>query len=127
MALFHIAGRDFDELERLLEFAEVGEGFVGGAHIGLAHDLDQRRAAAVQVDVGVAVGIAEAIVLALAGIIFHVDAGDADALLPAVHLDIDEAVLGERLIVHGNLIALGRIGIEIILARETREAADMCS
>ena len=94
------------------------------AHVGLADDFDQRRAAAIEIDVGVAVGILEAFVLALAGVVFHVDAGDADAFGCAVDHDIDEAVLGERLIVLRNLVALGQVGIEIILAGETGDRID---
>ena len=91
VALFHVAGGDFDELQHLLQLREVGVGLVGAAHVGLADDLDQRRAAAVQVHVGVAVGIVEAVVDALAGIVFHVDARDADALGRAVDHDIDDS------------------------------------
>ena len=36
--------------------------------------------------------------------------------------DIDLAVFGERLIVLGDLIALGEIRIEVVLSGETREA-----
>jgi hypothetical protein len=32
----------------------VGDGFGGGAHVGLGHDFQQRRAGAVQVDAGLA-------------------------------------------------------------------------
>ena len=120
VALLHVAGGDFDELQHLLHLGEVGVGFVGAAHVGLADDFDQRRAAAVQVDVGVAVGILEAVVDALAGVVFHVDARDADALVRAVHHDIDAAVLGQRLIVLRDLVALGQVGIEVVLAREAR-------
>ena len=57
---------------------------------------------------------------ALAGVVFHVDARDADALVRAGHVDIDPAVLGQRLIVLRNLVALGQIRIEVILAGEDR-------
>ncbi len=124
MALLHIAGGDFDELQHLLDFGEIGEGFVGGAHVGLADDFDQRRAAAVEIDVGVAVGILETVVHALAGVVFHVDAGDADALAASPStIDIDKAVFGERLIVLRDLVALGQIGIEVVLAREAIDSA----
>ncbi len=82
MALFHVAGGDLDELQRLLDLGQICVGLVGAAHVGLADDLDQRRAAAVEIDVGVAVGILEAVVNALAGVVFHVDAGHADAAEP---------------------------------------------
>ena len=72
--------------------------FFGAAHVRLADDLDQRRAGPVQVDVGVAIGIAEALMQALAGIIFHVDARDADPFHAAGELNVDVTVLGKRLI-----------------------------
>ncbi len=84
MALFHVASGDLHVLQHLLELGQVGVGFVGAAHVGLAHDFNQRRAAAVQIHVGVAVGVLETVMNALAGIVFHVDARDADALLLAL-------------------------------------------
>ena len=42
----------------------------------------------------------------------------------AVHLDIDIAELGERLIVLRDLIALRQVRIEIVLAREHRSRID---
>ena len=125
VALFHVAGGDLDELHDLLQFGEVGVGLVGAAHVGLADDFDERRAAAVQIDVGGAVGILEAIVDALAGVVFHVDAGDADAPGDAVHDDIDEAVLGEGLVVLRDLVALRKVGIEVVLAGEAGVRADL--
>ena len=41
-------------------------------------------------------------------------------LRDAVHLDIDEAMLGQRLVVLRDLVALGQVGIEVVLARENR-------
>ena len=38
--------------------------------------------------------------------------------------DIDVAVLGERLVVLRDLVALGKVGIEVVLAREARVRAD---
>ena len=115
-----------DVLHHLLHLGEVGVRFVGAAHVRLAHDLDQRRAAAIQIDVGVAVGVLEAVVDALAGVVFHVDAGDADALCFRVRLRITStiAVLGQRLIVLRDLVALGQVRIEIVLAREDRHRVD---
>ncbi len=61
---------------------------------------------------------------ALAGVFFHMQAGDADPLRPrAGGGDVDVAVLGNRLVVLRNLVALGQVGIEIILAREDRPLA----
>ncbi len=86
--------------------------------IRLADDLDQRRSAAVQIDVGKAVGILEAVVNALSGVIFHVHAGHADPAGFAVTVHLDEAVFGERLIVLRDLVALGKVRVKIIFAGE---------
>ena len=54
---------------------------VGGTNIGLAHNLNQRRAAAVEVDIGFQRGIGKAIVQTFAGILFQMQARDADPFL----------------------------------------------
>ncbi len=118
VTLFHIAGGDLDVLQHLLQLGQKRVGFVRIPHIGIADNLDQRRAGPVQVDVSEAVGILESVMNALAGVVFHVDARDADALLRPVDLDIDVAMLGERLIVLRDLIALGKVRIKIVLAGE---------
>ena len=120
MALFHVAGGYVDVLQHLLDLGEIRVRFVGAAHVRLAHDFDQWRSGAVQIHVGVAVGILEAFVDALAGVVFHVDARDPDALVDAADLDVDIAVLGQRLIVLRDLVALGQIRIEVVLAGENR-------
>ena len=79
--LFHVAVGDAGVEQDLLEPREVFEGLVGRADVGLADDLDQRRAAAVQVEIGARGGVGKAFVQALARVLFHVQAGDADSLL----------------------------------------------
>ena len=65
-------------------------------------------------------GVGQAVVQALARVLFHVQARDADALGPVRALDLNVAVLGDRLVVLRNLVALGQVGIEVVLAREDR-------
>ncbi len=124
LAFFHVAGRDFDELHDLLQLGQKRVRFVGAAHVGLSYDLGQWGSAAIQIDIGVAVGIAEAFVNAFAGIVFHVNPRDSDALRRAVDGDIHAAMLGNGLVVLGDLIPLGQVGIKIILACKTRERAN---
>ena len=57
----------------------------------------------------------------LASVLFHVDAGEADALVLTVHGDLDIAVLSDRQIVLGDLVGLGEVRVEIILAVELAE------
>ena len=117
--LLHVAVGDAGVEQDLLQSRQVLEGLVGRADVGLADDLDQRRAAAVQVEIGVRGGVGKPLVQALARIFFHVHARDADLLRSAVgRWHLDPAVLGQRLIELRNLVALGQIGIEVVLARE---------
>ena len=78
--LLHVAVGDAAVEQDLLEARQVLEGLVRGADVGLGDDLGQRRAAAVQVEIGARGGVGKAVVEALAGVLFHVQAGDADAL-----------------------------------------------
>ena len=64
--------------------------------------------------------VGKAVVQALAGVFFQVHAGDADALGAVRSLDVDVAVFGQRLVVLRDLVALGQVGIEVILAGEDR-------
>ena len=57
----------------------------------------------------------------LAGVLLHVQPLDANPLQICVltffsHLHLNPAVLGDRLVVLGDLIVLGEVGIEILLA-----------
>ena len=127
-AFFHVAVGDAGVEEDLFELGEVLEDFVGGAEVGLGDDLDERRAAAVEVDVGAGGGVGEAVVEALAGVFFHVEAGDADAFGVAVGVGDDEvAVLGDGLVELGDLIALGAVGVEVVLAGEDAGLADLAA
>src|SRR5690606_17797261 len=85
------------------------------------HDLDQWRTCAVEVDRRVAA----ATVQILAGILFHVDAGDAGALDFAAQLELQTTALGEGLLELADLVALGQIRIEVVLAREDALLTDL--
>ena len=79
-ALFHVAVVDAEPDEDLAQPAEE-LGRVGRRpQVRLGDDLDERHAAAVEVDVGLAIGVGEALVERLAGVLLHVDARDADTL-----------------------------------------------
>ena len=108
------------------DVAQPGEELGGlgrRAHVGLGDDLDERHAAAVVVDVGAAIGIGEALVQRLAGVLFHVDAREADAAALAVDGDVEAAAERERPLVLRDLVALRQVRIEVVLAREDRLAA----
>ena len=116
-ALFEVAVVDADGHEHVAHEREVGRGGRGAAQVGLGHDLDQRRAGAVQVDAG-EVRVAGALVQRLARVLFHVDAGDADTHGLAVDLEIDVAAGRDRSIELRDLVALGQVRVEVVLSRE---------
>ena len=117
--LLHVAVRDAAVEQDFLEAGEIFEGLVGGANVGLGDDLGQRRATAVQVDISAGGGVRESLVETLAGVLFHVQAGDADALCSSVGRgNLDESMLGDGLVELRDLVALGQVGIEVIFAGE---------
>ena len=94
----------------------VGHGLGAGAHVRLGDDLQQRRAGAVEVDAGHAV---EIFVQRFAGIFFQVGAGEVDDRASRVtNLDLQRAALDDGLVQLADLVALGQVGIEVILALE---------
>jgi hypothetical protein len=102
----------------------VGHGFVAGAHVRLGDDFQQRRAGAVEVDAGLAV---EILVQRLAGILFEVGAGQADVLfllVPGLTRMAPAAALHHRDLELADLVALGQVGVEVVLAREHRARRD---
>ena len=114
-------------VKQQLQLGEIGLGFGRRAHVGLADDFQQRRAGAVQVDA--AVGLAgQLVVHALAGVFFQMGADDADplGLDPSLGIaDLQPAVVAERQIVLADLIALGQVGIVVVLAVPLGEAGDL--
>ena len=87
----------------------------GRAQVGLGDDLDQRRAAAVEVDdreLGAVDAPALADVDQLRRVLLEVHAVDAHAG--------ELAAAAERLVVLGDLVALRQVGIEVVLAVEDR-------
>ena len=104
-----------------MQFLEVGHGFFRAAQIRLAHDFDERRTGPVEVN------IAEIFALrmdVLARVVFHVDAGDADAALFPVDRDVEPAVLAEGKLELRNLVVLGHVGVEIVFPGELRALID---
>ncbi|MNQ95074.1 hypothetical protein D3C85_1106170 [compost metagenome] len=101
---------------------DVGHGFLGAAHVRLGNDFQQRCAGTVQVDAG---GAAEFFVQALAGVFFQVRTGDAHALDRAVlQGDIQVALADDRQFHLADLVALGQVGVEVVLAGEHVVLAD---
>jgi hypothetical protein len=94
------------------EGSHVGRRLGARADVRLAHDLDERRARAVQIDERIAAHA----VHVLARILLHVDPLDPDMAALPVHRDIQVPVLAERRLVLRDLIALRQIRVEVLLA-----------
>ena len=120
----HVAVADPGVEDDLFQAGEVFVSFIGRSNVGLADDFDQRHAAAIQIDGRGFRGLGEAFMQALAGVFFQMHAGDADLLGAATDFDLDGAMLGQGLVILRNLVALGQVGIEIILAGENRSFVD---
>ena len=91
-----------------------------GAHVRLGDDLHQGDARAVQVDKAV---VGMLVMQALAGILLQMQAFDADPDgFPVLEVDDDLALAHDGVLVLADLIALGQVGIEIVLAVEDASA-----
>jgi len=110
-----------EDLQALEELGGLGR----RPDVGLAHDLDEGHTAPVVVEAGLPAGVKEALVERLAGILFHVDAGNPDAAGLSVDDQIYRALQGQRSLVLGDLIALRKVRIEVVLAREDGLALDL--
>ena len=105
-----------------MHLLHVGDRFLRGAQIRFRYDLDQRCPGAVEIH---ARQPAQPLVQRLAGVLLQVRARDADALGAAViQDDVESALRHDRQLVLADLIALGQIRIEVVLAREHRLAGD---
>ena len=82
-AFFHVAVADAGVEDDLLQPRQVFPGLIGRGDVGLADDLDQRHAGAVQIDRGPLAAVGQAVVQALARVFFEMHARDADALKAA--------------------------------------------
>src|SRR5262249_56585049 len=120
-AFLHVPVADLEVLEDGAQRPQVGARLGGAAQVGLAHDLEERDAAAVEVDQA-ATGVG--VVNVLPGVLLHVDAGQAHTPRRAVDHDLEPAGRAHGLLVHADLVALRKVGVEVVLAREARVGRD---
>ncbi len=128
-ALFHVAVAGAGVEQHPMEGLQVVLRLGRRPQIGRRHDLDQRDAAAVEVDQALSRQRAAArrFVQQLAGVLLEVQAMEGDAL--GVIGERQLAARGDRLLELRDLVALGQVGVEVVLARERRlrvEAAAEC-
>ena len=105
------------------QLLQEGRRLFATAHVRLGDDLHQRDAGAVQVDKA---AVRVLVVQAFAGILLQMQAFDADLDGFAVlEVDIDLALAHDGVLVLADLIALGQVGVEIVLAVEQRTQVDL--
>jgi hypothetical protein len=118
----HIAVADADPLHELVQLLGIGHGLGAGTHVGLRDDLEQRRSGAVEVDAGAS---GEILVQRLARILFEVRACQTHGLFSAIDIDGQRTAVHDRQLELTDLVALGQIGVEIVLARKDRTLSDL--
>ncbi len=121
VALLHVGVGGAEIAQDGAQLGHVRLRLLGGAHVGTRHDLHQRDARAVEVDVGI-VGVL--VVDRLAGVLLQMQALDADLHRLAVDVDLDLALADDRLLVLADLIALRQVGVEVVLAVEHASEVD---
>src|SRR5207302_4174200 len=90
--------------------------------LGLGDDFEQRRAGSVEVDAG---HVVEKLVQQLAGVLLQMGAREPHASFFLVDKEPHFSSDDDRQLVLADLVALGEVGIEIILAREDGAAVDL--
>ena len=113
--LLHVAVANADPAHDLVQFAGIGHGFGAGAHVGLGHDLQQRRAGAIEVDTTHADKI---LVQRFPGVLLQMGTHQSHRPLLTVQEEFDCATLHHRYLELADLVTLGQVRIEIVLARK---------
>ena len=130
-ALLHLSVRDAELPDRLAQQLEEALGLLGRAEVGLGDDLDQRRSCAVEVHqrpVGaVDPARAAAHVHVLCRVLLEMRTHD-----PHVHVSFgprheERTAYAQRLVVLGDLIPLGVVRVEVVLAVEDGVIGDVAA
>ena len=124
-ALLHVAGRDTDVAQDLAKGDQIVARFLRGAQIGLPDDLHQGHAGAVQIDQADLAADPIRAVNKPPGVFLDVDAGDPRPPRFPAGLEIEQPLTQSGKIVLGDLVALGEIWVEVILAVELAESRDL--
>ena len=113
--LFEVAVVHAERHQHLTKPPQVLRRLGARAEVGGTDDLHERRARAVEIDDRVAVHA----VHVLARVLLHVRAVDADHPRGLTRdADVELALGAERQVVLADLVALGEVGIEVVLAGE---------
>jgi hypothetical protein len=120
-AFLHVAVADVEPHHERVQCLRVFHRFSAATHVGFGDDFQQRRAGAVEVDAGLALIV---LVQRLAGVFFEVRACQVHLVRLVADEELDRAALHHRRFVLADLVALGQVWVEIVLAREDRQRRD---
>ena len=120
VTLLHVAVRDAEPDHEGVKRAGVAHSFGGGAHFRFRHDLEKRRAGAIEIDAGAALDEA---VNGLAGVFLKMSSRQVDGLdvrIPLLGLNGEGQLATEddRQLELADLVALGQVRVEVVLAVE---------
>ncbi len=121
-AFLHVAVANANPGHDLVQLFGIGHRLGAGSHVGLGHDLQQRRAGTVQVNAGLPDKV---FVQRLAGVFFQMGAHQAHRHFFIAEKELDTPALYHRDFKLANLVALGQIGVKIILACKDAARCDM--
>src|SRR5271170_3484022 len=122
IALLHVAVARADVAQNGAQLADIGLRLLSRAHVGLGDDLHQADPRAVEID---ETHRRRLVVQGLAGVLLEMKPLDPDPDgMVGGEVDMDFPLADDRALVLGYLIALGQVGIEIILAVEGRTEID---
>ena len=104
---------------------QIGHGLGGIAQVGLGDNFQQGGAGAVEVYAGLTVKV---LMQGLASIFLQVRTSDPyRSCAPVFQLNLKSAAADNGRLELTDLVALGQIGIKVVLAVEDRAAADFCA
>ena len=117
LAALHVGVRRADRAEQQLELLGVAAGLLGGPDVGLGHDLHERRARPVEVDeADLAARRRPSAWTSLAVSSSRCARVIADRERPVRRLEREPAERRERQVVLADLVALGQVRVEVVLA-----------
>jgi hypothetical protein len=122
VALLHVAVAGAEIDEDRAQLLHIGRGFFGRAHVRLGDDLHQRRARAVEVDVG---GVGVEVVQDLPASCSRCSRSMRTVKVEPSPARRHLALADDRVLELADLIALRQVGIEVVLAVEARPQIDL--
>ena len=117
-----VAVRDPEMAHQRVQSAKVGRRLRGRAQFRFADNLQERHSGAVEVDARVA-GVV--LVQRLAGVLLQVGAGERDAARAVRAVDFQLAAAHDGLSQLADLVALGQVRVEVVLAVEAASLGNL--